>query len=155
MLRADMPTAGSWTRAGGRRGGGLLVDLAVRLPDSALGQGLLQFGNACVGDLGLAEIEISQIRQSLEMRQPRVGDVSFTAKAKALQVDHVRFLLVRCVGGTGLGLAIVRSLVEDSMQGKVQIFSQPGSTSVQVYLPAPKSSPGRHRREYREVVLLL
>jgi hypothetical protein len=128
--------------------GGLVADVAV-------GQRLLQFGDARVRDRGALEVETLQIRHPLEVHQTLVGDVSFIAKAKALQVDHVRFLLVPCGGGTGLGLVIVRSLVEDSMQDKVQIFLQPGSTSVQVYLPAPKSSPGRHRREYREVVLLL
>ena len=56
------------TRTGGRRDGGLLHDFAI-------GKCLLQFGDARVSDLGPAEIEISQLRQSLEMDQSRVSDV--------------------------------------------------------------------------------
>ena len=41
--------------------GGLVV------VDPAVGKRLFQFGDARVGDLGLAEIEISQIRQPPEM----------------------------------------------------------------------------------------
>ena len=53
-------------RQEGRRG--LVRDLAVW-------QGLLQFGDARVGDLGVAEVELLQVRQPLEMHQSRVGDL--------------------------------------------------------------------------------
>ena len=53
--------AGNRTRTGGRRGGGLLVDHAVWLPDLAVRQNLLQFGDARVGYLGVDEIELLQV----------------------------------------------------------------------------------------------
>ena len=43
------------------RGGGLLEDLAVRLPDLAVRQHLLQFGDARIGYLGVDEIELLQV----------------------------------------------------------------------------------------------
>ena len=55
------------TRTGGRRGG-LLRNLAV-------GQRLFQFGDARVGDLGEQDFELQQLGQSLEVHQPRVGDL--------------------------------------------------------------------------------
>ena len=56
--------ASNWTGTGGRL-----------LPDFAVGQRFLQFGDARVGDLGAAEIEAFQTGQPREMHQSRVGDL--------------------------------------------------------------------------------
>ena len=45
------------------------------LPDFAVGQGFLQFGDARVGDLSIIDNKPSQPGQPLEMRQPRVVDL--------------------------------------------------------------------------------
>ena len=79
--------AKGWTRTGGRRTGGL-VDLAV-------GQRLLQFGDACVGDLAAVEVKRLQPVQPFEMDQPRVGDLGVVegkvlvlSREKEVQVGH-------------------------------------------------------------------
>ena len=77
------PTEGSWVRKKGgctrlaaacgqqpdphRRQEGLLRNLAV-------GQRLLQFGDARVGDLGAEEVELLQLGQTLQVHQSRVRD---------------------------------------------------------------------------------
>ena len=57
---------------------GLVLDLAV-------GQGLLQFGDARVGDLGFVEAEISQVGQLHKMNQPGVGDLG------PAEPEHLQF----------------------------------------------------------------
>ena len=72
------PGAGPAAAAGGTAG--LLTDLAVR-------QGLLQFGDVRVGDLGVGEASCLQVAQILEMHQPRVSDLG-TVEAECFQVGH-------------------------------------------------------------------
>ena len=43
--------------------------------DHAVGECLLEFGDALVGDLGVKEDERMQIGQPLEMLQPRIGNL--------------------------------------------------------------------------------
>ena len=48
------------------------------MPDIAVGQGLLQFGDTRVGDLAIVvKAERLQLGQPLQMFQPRVGDFGF------------------------------------------------------------------------------
>ena len=69
------PATGPAPAAGGAAG--LLYNLAV-------GQGLLQFGDARVGDLGEVEGELLQIVHFLEMHQPRVACSAITNTNKIL-----------------------------------------------------------------------
>ena len=59
------PRAGPAPAAGGAAG--LLVDLAVRLLDLAVGQRLLQFGDTGIGDLGAVKVERLQVGHLLDM----------------------------------------------------------------------------------------
>ena len=51
------------------------VDAQGLMVDRAVGECLLEFGDALVGDLGVKEDERMQIGQPLEMHQPCVGDL--------------------------------------------------------------------------------
>ena len=68
--------------------------------DPAVGKCLLKFGAARVGDLGLAEIEISQLRQPLEMHQPSVADLG-RVEAYSSQMGHFLEVHQPRVGDTG------------------------------------------------------
>ena len=71
---------GVWKAGRTGTGSRLLCDLAV-------GNCLLQFGDARVGDLGKAEVELLQIGHGLEMDQPRVSDLS-GVKSERLQIGQ-------------------------------------------------------------------
>ena len=51
------------------------VDTQGLMVDRAVGECLLEFGDALVGDLGVKEDERMQIGQPLEMLQPRIGNL--------------------------------------------------------------------------------
>ena len=83
--------ASNRTRTGGRRGGGLLATINPReerfCVDLAVGQGLLQVVDACVGDLGIAEAEAFQLGHFLEVHETHVGDLGAEA-TEPLQVSQ-------------------------------------------------------------------
>jgi len=55
------------------------------LCDLAVGQRLLQVGDACGGDLGAPEVERLQPGHPLEVYEPRVGDRQTTTEGERLQ----------------------------------------------------------------------
>ena len=56
------------------------------LPDLAVWQCLLQFGDTRAGDLGVLDVEKCQGGQPLEVHEPRVGDVVAPTQIERLQI---------------------------------------------------------------------
>ena len=77
MASLRRPARWSWRdQPGGRR---LLLSVPGRsVADLALRQRLLQFCHARIGDLCEGEVERPQLRQPLQVHQPRVGDPTKT-----------------------------------------------------------------------------
>ena len=86
--------AGNRTRTGGRRGGG---EIPLILRDSAVGQHLLQFGDARAGDHGVLEPKLLQVGDILEAHQPRVGDLFRQVKRLPETTPNATFCMAAVV----------------------------------------------------------